>query len=189
MLDGWENFYVIVGSSAGALIGLQFVVMTLIAELPTSRVSAEAGGAFATPSVIHFGVVLFLCAILSAPWHGIGVVSVLWGWVGLGGLIYGVIVFRRMRAQTAYQPVFEDLIFHFVLPFVTYLLLTISALVAHAHARSALFMVGGTTLLLMFIGIHNAWDTVMYQVFVLKHEQRKLETHREDSSAGPESSR
>jgi hypothetical protein len=27
---GWENFYVIVGSSAGALIGLQFVVITLI---------------------------------------------------------------------------------------------------------------------------------------------------------------
>jgi len=29
-LSGWENFYVIVGSSAGALIGLQFVVITLI---------------------------------------------------------------------------------------------------------------------------------------------------------------
>jgi hypothetical protein len=31
-LAGWQNFYVIVGSSAGALIGLQFVVMTLIAS-------------------------------------------------------------------------------------------------------------------------------------------------------------
>ena len=30
-LAGWENFYVIVGSSAGALIGLQFVVVALIA--------------------------------------------------------------------------------------------------------------------------------------------------------------
>ena len=28
VLDGWENFYVIAGSSAGALIGLQFVVIT-----------------------------------------------------------------------------------------------------------------------------------------------------------------
>jgi hypothetical protein len=33
-MSGWENFYVIVGSSAGALIGLQFVVMTLIATRP-----------------------------------------------------------------------------------------------------------------------------------------------------------
>ena len=31
-LSAWENFYVIVGSSAGALIGLQFVVITLIAS-------------------------------------------------------------------------------------------------------------------------------------------------------------
>src|SRR5207247_3359319 len=30
-LQAWESFYVIVGSSAGALTGLQFVVMTLIA--------------------------------------------------------------------------------------------------------------------------------------------------------------
>ena len=30
-LSRWENFYVIVGSSAGALTGLQFVVMALIA--------------------------------------------------------------------------------------------------------------------------------------------------------------
>jgi hypothetical protein len=28
----WESFYAIVGAAAGALIGLQFVVMTLIAE-------------------------------------------------------------------------------------------------------------------------------------------------------------
>ena len=34
-LAGWENFYVIVGSAAGALIGLEFVVVTLIADSPT----------------------------------------------------------------------------------------------------------------------------------------------------------
>ena len=57
---GWENFYVIVGSSAGALIGLQFVVITLIADMPAVRGDAQASAAFATPSVVHFGVVLFL---------------------------------------------------------------------------------------------------------------------------------
>ena len=30
-LKAWENYYVIVGSSAGALTGLQFVVLTMIA--------------------------------------------------------------------------------------------------------------------------------------------------------------
>src|SRR6058998_2956583 len=38
----WDSFYVIVGSAAGALIGLQFVVLTLIAERPPLR-AADAG--------------------------------------------------------------------------------------------------------------------------------------------------
>src|SRR5262249_15027400 len=46
-LTEWDSFYVIVGSAAGALIGLQFVVITLIAERPPLR-AAEAGPAFAT---------------------------------------------------------------------------------------------------------------------------------------------
>lgn len=45
-LSGWENFYVIVGSSAGALIGLQFVVITLIADTPLGHGAAQAGDAF-----------------------------------------------------------------------------------------------------------------------------------------------
>src|SRR2546425_12974564 len=107
-LDGWENFYVIVGSSAGALIGLQFVVMTLLADMPIARSDAQAGEAFGTPNVVHFGVVLLLSAIVSAPWHGITIVAILWGLVGLGGVVYAAVVARRMRSQTAYQAVIED---------------------------------------------------------------------------------
>jgi hypothetical protein len=94
--DGWENFYVIVGSSAGALIGLQFVVMTLIADMPFAPGAAQAGDAFATPSVVHFGVVLLLAALVSAPWNGIVTIAVLWGSVGLAGIVYIIIVARRL---------------------------------------------------------------------------------------------
>jgi hypothetical protein len=52
-LAGWANFYVIVGSSAGALIGLQFVVISLIADMPMARGDAEAGDALATPTIVH----------------------------------------------------------------------------------------------------------------------------------------
>src|SRR3954469_3881010 len=83
LLEGWESFYVIVGSSAGALIGLQFVVMTLLAETRVTRKDAEASGAFATPSVIHFGVVLLLSSLASAPWDTITPLAVSWGLVGL----------------------------------------------------------------------------------------------------------
>src|SRR3984957_8057629 len=105
-LAKWDSFYVIVGSAAGALIGLQFVVMTLIAERPAPR-AGEGGAAFATPTIVHLGTALLLSAVLRAPWQAIGLVAALWGFTGLGGVAYAAIVARRMRAQTIYQPEFE----------------------------------------------------------------------------------
>ncbi len=114
-LDGWENFCVIVGWSAGALIGLQFVVMTLIANMPITQGDAQAGDAFTTPTVVHFGVVLLLSAVGSDPWNEIASVAVLWGFVSLIGVVYVVLVARSLRLQTAYQAVFRDWLFQ-VLP-------------------------------------------------------------------------
>jgi hypothetical protein len=170
-LSGWQNFYVIVGSSSGALIGLQFVVMTLIANMPLTHSDAQAGDAFATPTVVHFGVVLLLSAVGCAPWDGIVAVAILWGLVGLGGVVYLVLVARRMRRQTAYRAVFEDRLFHVLLPFTAYGTLAASACAAWFYPRPALFFVGAAVLLLLFIGIHNAWDTVTYHVFVRRREQ------------------
>jgi hypothetical protein len=174
----WNNFYVIVGSSAGALIGLQFVVLTLIAGRPIARGEAQAGAAFSTPSVVHFGVVLLLSAVVSAPWNGIGTVAVLWGGVGLGGIVYSVVVARRMRAQTVYKPVFEDWLFHVLLPLAAYAILAGSAFAARSSAHTALFLVGAAALMLLFIGIHNAWDTVTHLVFVEKRGKREAKRKR-----------
>ena len=168
----WENFYVIVGSSAGALIGLQFVVMTLIAG---SAPPPEAGAAFATPTIIHFGSVLLLAGVLSAPWKSIAIPAVLWGLTGLSGAAYALIVVRRVRMQTAYQPEFEDWLFHTWLPLAAYVILALSALAVPIHTHGALFGVGAAALLLLFTGIHNAWDATTYQVFV---KRENAETKR-----------
>src|SRR5438270_386522 len=120
VLAGWENFYVIVGSSAGALIGLQFVVITLIADIPLRDGVAEAGQAFSTPNIVHFGAVLLLAGIQCAPWQAIAPAAVLWGVLGLTGVIYSVIVWRRMRVQNIYRPVFEDWLFHVLLALAAY---------------------------------------------------------------------
>jgi hypothetical protein len=174
-LAEWGNFYVIVGSSAGALIGLQFVVITLIADMPFAGGDAQASRAFTTPSVVHFGVVLLLSAMISVPWSRIATVAVLWGLVGLGGVVYTALVARRLRAQTSYQPVFEDWLFHVLLPLAAYAALAASACAAHSRPRAALFLLAAAALLLLFIGIHNAWDTVTHLVFVRKREQREVE--------------
>jgi hypothetical protein len=164
-LAGWENFYVIVGSSAGALIGLQFVVITLISTTPIATGQEQAGEAFATPTIVHFSVVLLLAGVQNAPWHEIQPVAVAWCLMGLGGSVYEIIIARRMRSQKVYTPVFEDWLFHVLLPFVAYGIMGLSALVARLNPTQALFATVAASLLLLFIGIHNAWDAVTYHVF------------------------
>ncbi|HEU5397755.1 MAG TPA: hypothetical protein VFV77_00625 [Gammaproteobacteria bacterium] len=164
-LADWDSFYVIVGSAAGALIGLQFVVMTLVAVRPPERV-AEAGPIFATPTIIHFSSVLLLSALLRVPWPVLTPLAASWGLLGLAGIIYMVIIARAMNRQAAYEPVFEDWLFHALLPLLAYVILAVAALDAADHERDALFGVGGASLLLLFVGIHNAWDTIAYHVWV-----------------------
>jgi len=160
-LAAWDSFYVIVGSAAGALIGLQFVVVTLLAQKPSTPVP-EATAAFGTPTVVHLGAALLLSAHARAPWPTIVFPALLWGLMGLGGVVYAVIVIRRMRAQAAYIPEFEDWLFHIVLPTAAYALLALSAAAALVFTGEALFGVGAAVLLLLFISIHNAWDAVVY---------------------------
>ena len=167
----WESYYVIVGAAAGALIGLQFVVMTLIAENPPARV-AEAGAAFATPTIVHFSSALLLAAVLRVPWHTIAPFALVWGLIGLYGFGYSFVVARRMRRQDVYGPDWEDWLFHLVLPMVTYALLALSALAVTSHERGALFAVGGATLALLFIGIHNSWDAIAYHVFITMRKKK-----------------
>jgi hypothetical protein len=180
-IAGWENFYVIVGSSAGALIGLQFVVITLIATVPISDGVAEASSAFATPIVIHFCSVLLLAGILTAPWRHISAPAVLWGVLGMCGVVYALLTARRMVTQDAYHPVLEDWLFHACLPLAAYATLVVSAFLAVLHMRGALFPTAAAALLLLFIGIHNAWDAVTYHVFTVKRKHAAQISPRENS--------
>lgn len=168
-LAAWETFYVIVGSSGAALTGLQFVVIALVAE-SRMRSGAREIDAFGTPTIVHFCAVLLVSAILSAPWLGLVGVSVALGVCGLAGVVYGLIVLKRARRQTGYKPVFEDWLWHTVLPLLAYALLSLAGIFLRTYPRRVLFIVGATALLLLFIGIHNAWDTVTY--IAVEHMQK-----------------
>jgi hypothetical protein len=163
-LDRWDSFYVIVGSAAGALIGLQFVVITLIAARPPLR-PVEASAAFGTPTIVYFSTTLLLSAVQRMPWPSINLAATLWGVVGLVGVVYALIVGRRMRVQTSYQPELEDWLFHLLLPLGAYAVLALSAFAASSYTYQALFGVAAAVLLLLFIGIHNTWDSLVYHVF------------------------
>jgi hypothetical protein len=160
-LAAWETFYVIVGSSGAALTGLQFVVIALVAET-RRRSSMKEIDAFGTPTIVHFCAALLVSAILTAPWRAIGSASVAVGICGAVGVVYGGLVLRRARRQTGYQPVFEDWLWHTALPLIAYAALFGAAIALRRHSHASLFIIAAAVVLLLFIGIHNAWDTVTY---------------------------
>lgn len=141
--------------------------MTLLAQSPNLP-GPETGATFGAPTIVHFGAALFLSAALRMPWPNTLSVIFLLCASGLAGLIYAAIVAARMKRQTGYKPDGEDWLFHFLLPLLSYALILVSALLLFLHPVEALFAVGAAALLLMFIGIHNAWDSVAYQVFVAR---------------------
>ena len=165
-LAGWTNFYLITGGAAAALTGLQFVVQTLLASEPVRPVGGNdpEGGiaAFSTPTIVHLSLALVISSLLCVPWPGYQSLRTVLALLGAAALGYTGIVLRRARAQQSYAPVFEDWLWHFLLPGAAYGGIMVAAFFFHRGVDGPLFVVGAATLLLLCIAIHNAWDTVTY---------------------------
>lgn len=162
-LKAWTDFYVIVGSSAAALTGLMFVVITLVAGV-RARTRREGIAAFSTPTVVHFCSVLFIAAVISAPWPTPKSAAVVLAIASVGALVYAIVV--GMHAvdpiPSEYEPDFSDLLSYSILPVVLYVAALLAALALVAWPAAALFGLAGVSLALVFLGIHNAWDVVTY---------------------------
>jgi hypothetical protein len=173
-LASWQNFYVIIGTAAATLTGLLFVVVTLIAgrSVRTST-SSEGIATFSTPSIVHFCTALLVAAFLCAPWQALWNASLLLGLCGLAGIAYTFVVIRRTLCQTAYQPVLEDWLWHTIFPFVSYTTFFVAAIILSANPVPTLFCIGAAMVLLLFIGIHNAWDNLTYITVDLPQSQNK----------------
>jgi hypothetical protein len=174
--SAWENFYVIVGSSAAALTGLMFVVIALVAEYRATMAQIDA---FGTPTVVHFGAVLLVSAIMSAPWPALSGARIALGLCGAAGVVYVLIVLNRGRRQHDYQPVFEDWLFHFILPCSSYAAVLAAAVGLASFPVPLFFVVAGATLVLLFSSIHNSWDTVTYIVLTRRAEFDRRQREKE----------
>ena len=174
ILSNWQNFYMIMGTAAATLTGLMFVATTIIAGIDTHVPTANAGvAAFNTPTVVHFCAVLLLAGMLSAPWQTFSSLSLLLGLVGLGMVIYSMIVLRRMRRMPHYQSTLEDWLWYMGLPLLAHVFLIAAAITLSANPAPALYIVSAAMLILLFIGIRNAWDNMTYLAVERAHSENK----------------
>lgn len=161
LLAGWDNFFVIAGSSAAALTGLTFIVITLAAE--ASRVNSNGLKIFITPTIVHFTVVLGFSALLSMPHHTRLSLCVSLVAAGTLGLIYTATIAAGIRGMTStYVPVHEDWIWNVFLPAIAYGAWLAGAVLIWRAPHAVLYAVAAMLVLLMLIGIHNAWDIAVW---------------------------
>lgn len=173
-LTEWANFYVIVGSSAGALTGLQFVVIALIAESEFTSGMQEIR-AFGTPTIVHFCTALLISAVISAPWHVLANTAVALGLLGAAGTLYSLNVTRHARRQNGYVPDLGDWMWYAIIPVLTHVALLASAIALPWHSSCSMFVIAAITLAFMFIGIHNAWDAITYMAITHGRKRKKPE--------------
>jgi len=165
-LQAWHEFYFLLGTSAAALTGLMAVVVSInpdtIAERPNSGVRA-----FVTPTMVFFITAFVVSALLLVPALSMRSLAVLLALTGITGVVY--LLWTRghhyyVHGVDGHPPNLdgEDWIFFIGLPYLSYLLLIVAAVGIWLHAGFGALTLGFTTMLLLVIGIHNAWDLVIW---------------------------
>ena len=160
LLGAWNSFYAMMGSAAAALTGLMFVVITLVSDQRSA--SEEGVGTFSTPTVLHVCGALLISGLMAVPFRSLVPIAILLGLTGAAGLFFVVRVALRTSSNTSYRPDLEDWVWHVVLPSFAYAALIAGAIALTAFPAQALFAPAFAAMLLIFIGIHNAWDVVTF---------------------------
>src|SRR5262249_49341383 len=118
--------------------------------------------AFATPTIVHFCSTLVISSVLSMPWPDVATAGLVLGVGGGLGVIYALYVTRHARGQSVYTPVLRDWIWDCAVPLVAYGVLATAAFRLSQYPLGSLFAIATVALALLFIGIHNSWDSVVY---------------------------
>ncbi|HYB50436.1 MAG TPA: hypothetical protein VED47_04920 [Burkholderiaceae bacterium] len=167
MLHAWENFYIVAGSAAAQLIGLLFVMITLGARLSRSR-AARGVHVFLTPTLVHFGGVLFDSLVMLAPWPSAWPACALLVAVGLAGMGYAGLVLGMLRKVDYTELGRGDRFVYAGAPAVANLLLIGGALALPFQTELGTYTIAGSVALLLFVALRDAWDLTLW---IVRHQE------------------
>jgi hypothetical protein len=159
-LHAWHDFYVIVGTSAAGLTGLMFVVASLSTQAIVAR-RADGVRAFVTPTVLFFATVLVVAAIMTIPLISATILVIVLALGSVGAVSY-LFVIRGHKVWRQSKLDGRDWLWYVGLPILSYVLILAAAVCIWLRTTVGLEILGGTTILLIVIGIRNAWDLVLW---------------------------
>lgn len=161
LLREWQTFYTLVGTAGATLAGLMFVAVTL-GRTPRRRLAALR--AHSDPALLAFVLSLLLSGLLlmpslTRPWFGAALLA-----SGLLSLLYLALVLRQLigGGMSRFWD-FSDWLWYAAAPVLGGLLLLgsgVLGLLGQAHA--ALNLTGISLIVLLTMGLRNAWDLVTF---------------------------
>jgi hypothetical protein len=165
VVEGWENFYFLIGSAGAGLIGLLFVVVTLTSGFERSQTSRGAN-LYMTPTAFHFAVVLTLGAVAIAPGLPSAVIAAVFSITALAGLGIALrsCIGIRTPAAGVDPPHWTDFWLYGAAPAAIYVgIAAVAAAIALGLQLTwAAMAIAGLVLILLLVGIRNAWDLVTF---------------------------
>jgi len=162
MFAPWQSFYQMTGGIAATLIGLLFIVVSLLAGRPRSAVM-QGARLFTTPTLFNLVSVLAISAIALVPdgadsYHGV----MMCGW-GVASLTY--LVTRTAGLRAISEPThWSDRWCYGYAPTAIYLALTVASLAICAALPHAVALVAICLVTLLLVTIRNAWDLITWLV-------------------------
>ena len=163
MFYGWENFFFMVGSASAGLIGLLFVVVTLTGSFDLDR-AARGQRLYMTPTAVLFTAVMTLSAAALAPGlpdRAEATITLLIALIGLGWAgqaCWGIAAMSRKEDA----PHWSDFWLYGAAPAIAYAGLTAVAVAQCLHASWAIYALAGLLMLMLLVGIRNAWDLITW---------------------------
>jgi hypothetical protein len=163
MFEGWTDYFVLLGTASGGLIGLLFVVVTLTTGMERSR-ALWAAGIYMTPIAVHFGVVLSISAATLVPrlaaTQVAGLMAV-FAALGLAAAMRTCLGIFALHSKPD-PPHWSDFWGYGVGPAAIYLLLEAAAVSVWLRAACAPYLLAALLLVLLLLAIRNAWDLITW---------------------------
>jgi hypothetical protein len=162
MFEGWHDYFFMIGSSAAALIGLMFVVVTLTAG--RDRQEVERGKQlYTSPIVWHLGAVLVLSGAVIVPAASGRFIGAIVGAAALLGIVIGL----RSAAGIARRPGAPeaagfDTVWYGLAPAIVYVGMAAGAFAIFSGRHWGAEALAADLMALLLVSIHAEWDLVTY---------------------------
>jgi hypothetical protein len=162
MFQNWSNYYFLLGSASGSLMGLMFIVATLFSGIERTRL-LRAAAVYTTPTVFNLAVVLALSALALAPRIGSGLIGLALMIAAFVGTGHGVsVIWRFRRLNLGEAPHWSDAWCYCIGPTAVHAALGVGAILAWDDPPAAPMVLAVVLMAMLLLSIRNAWDLVTW---------------------------